>query len=123
VRRLLERRFASVSEVEMLVLLVRRFRPWTVGELAREFVLGEEHTAILLDRLMHAGLITAGEEGYRFDPAGGTDRQAAVDLAKLYPIYRVRIMNLLLTKPRDAMWDFAEAFRLRPLDDDSEQDD
>jgi hypothetical protein len=103
VRRLLERRFASVSEVEILVLLVRRFGPWTVRELAREFVLGEEHTAILLDRLTHAGLITADDKGYRFEPARGTDRQAAVDLARLYPTYRVRVMNLLLTKPRDVV--------------------
>ena len=107
----------------MLVLLVRRLGPWTVRDLAREFVLGEEHTAILLDRLTHAGLITAGEGGYRFDPAGGPDRQAAVDLARLYPTYRVRIMNLLLSKPRDAVGDFAEAFRSRPPGNDSDQDD
>ena len=107
----------------MLVLLVRTSRPWTVREVAREFVLGEEHTAILLDRLAHTGLIAVGDRGYIFDPAGGKDRQAALDLANLYPTYRVRIMNLLLSKPRDAVWDFAEAFRLRQLDDDGEQDD
>jgi len=123
VRRLLERRFGSVSEVEVLVLLVRSPRPWTVREVAREFVLGEEHTAILLDRLVHTGLIAVGDRGYVFDPAGGKYRQAAMDLADLYPTYRLRIMNLLLSKPRDALWDFAEAFRLRPSDDDSEQGD
>lgn len=105
----------------MLVLLVGSPRPWTVREVAREFVLGEEHAAILLDRLVHTGLIAAGERGYIFDPAGGKDRQAAMDLAKLYPTYRLRIMNLLLTKPRDALWDFAEAFRLRLSDDDQEE--
>lgn len=40
VRRLLDRRFGSVSEVEVVVVLVRRPRPWTVREVAREFVLG-----------------------------------------------------------------------------------
>lgn len=107
----------------MLVLLVRSARPWTVREVAREFVLGEEHTAILLDRLVHTGLIAAGDRGYVFDPAGGKYRQAAMDLADLYPTYRLRIMNLLLSKPRDSLWDFAEAFRLRPSDDDSEEGD
>lgn len=32
-------------------------------------------------------------------------------------------MNLLLSKPRNAVWDFAEAFRLRQPDDDAELDD
>lgn len=123
VRRILERRFGSVSEVQVLVLLVRTPRRWTVREVAREFVLGEEHTAILLDRLVHAGLIAVGEGGYIFDLGGGKDSQAALDLAKLYPTYRLRIMNLLLSKPRDAVWDFAEAFRLRQPEDGDEQDD
>ena len=123
VRRILDRRFGSVSEVEVLVLLVRSDRPWTVREVAREFVLGEEHTSMLLNRLVQTGLIAAGEEGYSFESARGKDRQAAVDLARLYPTYRIRIMNLLLSKPRDAVWDFAEAFRLRQPEKDTEQDD
>jgi hypothetical protein len=94
-----------------------------VAEIAREFVLGEEHTVILLDRLMNAGLITRADRGYRFDPEGATDRQAAVDLARLYPTYRIRIMNLLLSKPPDTVWDSAEAFRSRPPDDDTDEDD
>lgn len=123
VRRLLERRFGSVSEVEVLVLLVRSPRRWTVRDVAREFVLGEEHTAILLNRLVDTGLIAAGDGGYMFDPASGKDRQSAQDLARLYSTYRIRIMNLLLSKPRNAVWDFAEAFRLRQPDDDAELDD
>lgn len=78
---------------------------------------------MLLNRLVQTGLIAAGEEGYSFESARGKDRQAAVDLARLYPTYRIRIMNLLLSKPRDAVWDFAEAFRLRQPEKDTEQDD
>lgn len=96
----------------MLVHLVRSPRPWTVGEVAREFVLSDEHTAILVDRLVDTGLIAPGDGGYRFDPSSGRDRQAALDLAGLYPMYRIRVMNLLLSKPPDAVWDSAEAFRL-----------
>ena len=97
VRRILERHIGSVSEVEVLVLLVQRPRPWTAREVAREFVLGEEHSAILLNRLVHTGLIAAGDGEYSFDPVREKDRQAALDLARLYPTYRIRIRDLLLS--------------------------
>lgn len=119
-RSLLDRRFGSVSEVETLVLLVRSGRPWTVAEVAREFVLAEDHAVMLLDTLVHNGLVRVSDHRYEFAPLRARDRRAAVDLSNIYQTYRVRIMNLLLTKPRDALWDFAEAFRLRPSDEETD---
>lgn len=119
-RSLLDRRFGSVSEVETLVLLVRSGRQWTAAEVAREFVVAEDYAAMLLDTLVQNGLIRASDGGYEFAPLRARDRRAAVDLADIYQTYRVRIMNLLLAKPRDAFSDFAEAFRLRPHDEDPE---
>lgn len=106
-----------MSEVETLVLIVRSGRPWTVAQVAREFVLTEDHAAMLLKTLVDNGLLREGGRGYEFVPARERDRQAAVDLATMYQTYRVRIMNLLLAKPRDALWDLAEASRIRPHDD------
>ena len=66
-------------------------------------MLSDEHTAILVVRLVDTGLIAPGDGGFRFDPTSGRDRQAALDLAGLYPTYRIRIMNLLLSKPPHAL--------------------
>jgi predicted transcriptional regulator of viral defense system len=98
VRRLLGHRLASVSEVETLVLLVRTAgRRWSAEDVARQFVLDPEHTALLLDALVRAGLVRRTDDGhYEFDPAGESDRAAAADLAALYATYRNRIMGIVL---------------------------
>ncbi|MGQ0743780.1 MAG: hypothetical protein ACT4OS_05495 [Acidimicrobiales bacterium] len=113
VRRLLDRSLTSVSEVEALVLLVRNPRRWTAREVARQFVLAEDHAAALLDALVRARLVRVQGAEYEFAPADGKDRQAADQLATIYDTYRLRIMSILLSKPSDAIRDFADAFRIR----------
>ena len=100
VRRLLDDYFSSVSEVETLVLLVRTGRRWSADEVAREFVLAREHTTLLLDALVRAGLVRHTGAHYEFDPADEEDRAAATELAALYPTYRTRIMNIVLAANR-----------------------
>lgn len=120
VRRLLDRGFTSVSEVETLVLLVRDPRPWTAREVAEEFVLSEEHALRLLARLAQARLVRLHDGDYQFAPASQKDRVAAEDLAGIYDRYRLRITGIVLSKLSGAARDFADAFRLRP---ESEEDD
>jgi hypothetical protein len=101
VRRLLDHRLSSVSEVETLVLLVKTAgRRWSAQEVARQFVLEPEHTAMLLDALVGAGLVRRTDGRYEFDPAAETDRMAAADLAALYATYRNRIMGIVLASER-----------------------
>lgn len=101
VRRLLDHRLSSVSEVETLVLLVRTAgRRWSAQDVARQFVLDPEHTAMLLDALVRAGLVRRSDGHYEFDPTLEKDRTAASDLAALYATYRNRIMGIVLASDR-----------------------
>ena len=100
VRRLLHACLSSVSEVETLVLLVRTGRRWSAHEVAQKFVLDKEHTTLLLDALVRAGLVRRTGASYEFAPAGDEDRMAAEELAFLYPRYRTRIMTIVLARSR-----------------------
>ena len=97
VRRLLDHRLSSVSEVETLVLLVRTAgRRWSAQAVARQFVLDPQHTTLLLEALVDAGLVRCASGYYEFDPMREDDRAAAADLAALYATYRTRIMGIVL---------------------------
>ena len=100
VRRLLDDCLSSVSEVETLVLLVHSGRPWSTQDVAREFVLDREHTTLLLDALVQGGLVRCSDGYYEFDPSTEEDREAALELAALYPTYRTRIMSIVLASNR-----------------------
>ena len=118
VRRLLHRHFDSVSEVEVLVTLIRAPRAWTIPELADELVLNEEHAGFLLSTLARTPLVTATDDTYAFDPARAKDRAAAESLAQLYDRYRVRIMTLVFGKASEPLREFGEAFRLRSREEE-----
>jgi hypothetical protein len=114
----LVRRLGSVSEVEVLVLLVRDRRPWTLAELARHLVVDERHAQMLLEASVQHALIRRHGDEYAFDPTRESDRETAEDLARLYATYRHRVMDIVLSRRRSAAEDFADAFRLRPPDDE-----
>lgn len=101
VRRLIERHLTSVSEVEALVLLARRPGKWSVGAVAREFVVTSDHAARLLATLVRARLVRVEGDLYEFDPDRTQDREAAERLAELYDTYRYRVMQILFSKPND----------------------
>ena len=119
---LLERHFTSVSQLEVLVLLVRNPRWWTVAEVTAELGLNADHVRHLLGSLVRARLVDGREGGYRFRGTKTTRGAAAEDLAHLYDRYRVRLMNIIFAKPSGQIRDFADAFRLRPGGDELEED-
>jgi hypothetical protein len=118
VRSLLERHFTSVSELEALLVLIRDCRPWTVKELARALVINEDHAESLMAALIKMRLVASVGPAYIFDPHKKADRAAAEALSALYDKYRLRIMNVIFSKPSEPLREFGEAFRLRPRSPD-----
>lgn len=123
VRRLLERRFRSISQVEAFVLLVREQRARDAGAVATALGLGSRHVEGLLDELVSKRLLKRTADGYEVAPLSADARATAEQLAQLYTPYRLRIMDIVLAVPRDQARDFADAFRLRPDDSEDEDED
>lgn len=113
VKDLLGHHFTSVSQVEAALVLIRTPGRWSLGDLARNLVLTEDHVEILLEPLVRTRLLTKVEGGYEFHPAKPSERAAAEELLKLYRTYRVRIMNIVVSETSSQLRDFAESFRLR----------
>lgn len=121
VRRLLSRHFASLSELEVFIVLVRDQRVWAPLEMARRMVINVEHAQLMLGALARTPLVTADGNGYVFAPKRSKDRAAAELIPSLYDTYRMRIMDIVLSRPSDQLQDFADAFRVRPDADDEEE--
>lgn len=119
-RRLLSRHFASLSELEVFIVLVREQRPWQAHEIARQMVINVDHARLMLDALARTPLVSSSDNAYAFAPSRARDRKAAERIPSLYETYRLRIMDIVLSRPSDQIQDFADAFRVRSEGDDEE---
>lgn len=120
VRRLLSRHFASLSELEVFIVLVREQRTWQAADVARQMVINVDHARLMLEALARTPLVSTDGSGYIFGPKRAKDRAAAERIPALYETYRMRIMDIVLSRPSDQIQDFADAFRVRPDVEDEE---
>jgi hypothetical protein len=103
----------SVAELEGL-LLVRSSgaEAWQVSPLAARLYISEAEAGTVLHALHRRGLMSRDGSVYRYAPAESL--RAEVDaLAEAYPRFLIPITNLIHSKPRASLRDFADAFRLR----------
>lgn len=104
----------SVAQLEAL-LLVRSHAGsgWDVSELASRLYIGEAEAGQVLHALHRRALLSREGERYRYDPTPMSLRAEVDALAHAYPRFLIPISNLIHTKPRASLRDFADAFRLR----------
>ncbi len=107
----------SVAQLEALLLL--RNNPdeqWSIQTIAKRLYISEQETIPLLARLGAAGLILSTYDKppiYIYRP-GSLDQIRLVDrLAETYSRHLVPITNLIHSKPRTRIQEFADAFKLR----------
>lgn len=116
VEQLVRRAIGSVQQLEVLLFLREHTdRAWTAAELSAKLRTGVDATDGWIAQLEANGLVAA--EGttpttFRYGPAAA-DRATVEELARLYPLYRVRIVNLIHADRTDSATAFADAFRLR----------
>ena len=110
----------SVVQLEALLLLRRSGQPWTVEALARELRVEPNGAIVPLTDLRRRGLLRRLRDPERFEYAPGTAETArCVDLLDAaYQDRRVTVINLIYSRPQDAIRSFADAFRLRPDEDE-----
>lgn len=101
----------SIETLEVLLLLYRQpDRAWSADAVAAELRIQPRSAAVRLAALEKAGLLSIEvEAGRRFNGAAEA-RPRVVELDGAYQTHRVRIIELIFSKPADNMRVFADAF-------------
>ena len=117
VARFVIEKIESVTQLETLLLLRgNKEKEWSVEGLAARLYVSEEQTAHLLLSLNAMGFATAsGHEPpvYRYEPVSDELDQILVRVAEFYAKHLVPITNLIHSKAKPRVQEFAEAFRFR----------
>jgi hypothetical protein len=107
----------SVAQLEALLLL--RSRPedkWSVQALACRLYIDETQTAGLLTYLCAEGfaVAVAGEPAvYQYQPSSSELRRNVDRVAEIYSRHLVPVTNLIHSKPKTRVQEFADAFKFR----------
>ncbi len=108
----------SVAEMEALLLL--RANPeteWNAEGLAERLYISETQTADILSRLCTQGFFISVDKGthlaYRYQPGSTELRQMVDRIADIYARHLVPVTNLIHSKAKSRVQEFADAFRLR----------
>ncbi|HEY7183024.1 MAG TPA: leucine zipper domain-containing protein [Blastocatellia bacterium] len=117
VRRFVLESIDSIAQLEALLLLRRSpNEEWTARKVAERLYISEQETTSLLARLRAEGLLAFSNDKpplcrYRPD---SDDLALIVDrLAETYSKHLVPVTNLVHSKPRVRVREFADAFNLR----------
>ena len=123
VKRFINKHLHGFSQLELLLHLHDNpSEAVTPAMAARELRLGEEQAAGLLHDLHARGLLAVSDsegrrQSYRYEPRTRELARQVDALAEIYPTYRHRVVQLIFSKPRESVTNFAEAFRLRKDED------
>lgn len=115
IRQFILRSIDSVAQLEALLLL--RANPqhkWDIPSVAKRLYITEQETASLLANLREQGLVVLIEsDEYVYQPTSTDLTQMVDSLAEIYAQHLVPVTNLIHSKPRTRMQEFADAFRIR----------
>jgi hypothetical protein len=104
----------SVAQLEALLLLRHNSdSDWSVQTLAARLYISEEQTAGVLALLSAQGIVSADFQDrslYRYRP---NSPELKSRLAEIYAKHLVPVTNLIHSKPKSRIQEFADAFRLR----------
>jgi hypothetical protein len=117
VERFVERHIQSVSQLELLLLL--RTAPdqtWSAEQIAREMRVELVWAQAQLVSFCERGLVERLGEGsteFRYRPRTPELEKAVTELARAAVLHRVRLIELIYSRPSDHLRAFADAFKLR----------
>lgn len=120
--RLLRAYIDSVGMLEILLFLHgARDRAYTPAEINEKLRSNLDSVERRLSALLANGLVSAEESTpatFRFAPATAELEASVETLARLYPLYRVRIIDVIYN-PENPMKTFSDAFRLKKDPEDN----
>lgn len=106
----------SVAHLEALLILRRDPEAeWNASALAARLYISEEQTGALLMGLRAQGFVAAKNSPslFQYRPAAIELHQMLDRLADIYARHLVPVTNLIHSKPKPRIQEFADAFRLR----------
>jgi predicted transcriptional regulator len=113
VLRFIDRHIESVEQLEILLLLAEESRDWSSFEIFKRIQSSEASVMQRLQQLSSAGLVVNKAGQFRFEPRDESMRGIVRDLAELYRIRRVRVIEAIYTRKTDVVQTFANAFKLK----------
>jgi hypothetical protein len=103
----------SVAQLEALLLLrANPEKSWEPASAASRLYIAEAEIGLVLARLHGDGLVSVGNEGYRYNPASAEQRELIDRLADAYVRHLIPVTNIIHAKPR-RIREFADAFKIR----------
>jgi|ERR1051325_5112386 DNA-binding IclR family transcriptional regulator len=117
IRRFILKSIDSIAQLEALLLL--RSRPqekWSVEAVAKRLYISDQETSDLLGRLSAEGFIRLEDNEpdlYQYQPESAELDQVVDQVAEIYSKHLVPVTNLIHSKPRTRIQEFADAFKLR----------
>jgi hypothetical protein len=103
----------SVAELEALLLLRAEPGPWSQPALAERLYVDEPVADHVLAALHNRGLVSRADDGFRYSPQSDAPHRAVEGLADSYARCLIMITRFIHSKPRSALLEFADAFKLR----------
>lgn len=114
VRDFIARHIVSIEQLEVLLLLAEtEERAWTTRELNERLRSQEASIAKWLIALEALKMVGATEECVRFAPANDALRRQVAALAEAYRSRRIKVIELIFSKPNESLRSFVDAFDLR----------
>jgi len=110
--------FACINSVEQLeiLLLIRTRTELDADTITQELRTTTSSVEKRLADLMRKNLVAVreneGQRRYAYDPPSQY-QETIEQLATLYSTYRVSVINLIFSKPSDALTGFSDAFRFK----------
>jgi DNA-binding MarR family transcriptional regulator len=121
IREFLREFVSSYEELEVLVLLARKERPWSDAELADSLSSTLDAISPALESLVKSGLVdgrgAAGQRRYQYAPATEALRERVAELDEAYRERRLTIVQIMSANAVERMRGaairrFADSFRL-----------
>ena len=107
----------SVAQMEALLLL--RENPqqqWDVAAVAKRLYIDDEQAGTLLVRLQEQELLVSEQSesfSYRYKPGSPALSQMVDRMGEFYSKHLVPVTNLIHSKPKSRVQEFADAFKFR----------
>jgi hypothetical protein len=113
IRRFILEHLPSVERLEILLLLFDRpAQPWSLDELERHIRSTRESVAQNVAALVAAQLATADGQRFRLNAAAPSMAETVPQLAALYRLRRVAIIEAIYSERQGTFRSFSEAFKL-----------
>ena len=114
VREFISRHIVSVEQLEVLLILHEgKDREWTAMEINERLRSQESSIAKWLEAMVSLGLAARSGDRFSFAPSSEEAAKNVAGLADAYRDRRIKVIELIFSKPNENLLNFVRAFDLR----------